>query len=225
MFRFFLTIVLSVLFSVTASPQGYEPNTKWPYVFENFQDATIYFKNNSKAQALVNVHLWKNCLHHVNAAGKIMEYTNRDIVRIEIAGEAYFFVDGKVMKVEAQQGESFVMSLAKGDFNSLTKGTGAYGASLNSSATTELNSLDLGGLDKPELGRMEEEKNQGRTIPVTIEYYFIFNGNHIRATKTGVSNFIGKDRSAEFKSFCSSNKIKWKDVASLQKILSFLIGQ
>ena len=33
---------------ISASAQKYEPNTKWPYVYPDFLQGTIYFQDNQK---------------------------------------------------------------------------------------------------------------------------------------------------------------------------------
>ena len=71
----------------------YKPNTKWPYIYENFTDGTIYFDSNQKTKAQLNIHLWGNKLHYISSAQKILEAETSGIIRVEIGGDAYIYND------------------------------------------------------------------------------------------------------------------------------------
>lgn len=204
------------------SVQGqFHPNTRWPYLYENFTKGTIYFSGNQKSEATLNIHLWGNILHYITQDGKIFESSDKDVVRVEIGNDAYLFGDHKLMKVIGQKEQNLVLKLTRGDFDSMFSGTGAYGASLSTSATRDLSSLDLGGLDKPELGKMLEERNEGREIPLLTDYYFIINNQVIDANKKAVEEIIGTSNREAWKEFLKKNKIKWKKEDSLINILNF----
>ena len=144
------------------------------------------------------------------------------MVRVEIGSDVYLFCGKRMMKLCASKGDDALLLLEKGDFDSLVEGTGAYGSSLNSSAARDLSSLDLGGLDKPELGRMLQEKNDGSIISIKPEYYFVINGEQVEATKKGLDKYFKDSKPDEWKAFLKANKIKWKDAESLAKILDFI---
>lgn len=216
-----LSLIIMALFTLTASAQ-YEPNTKWPYVYENFTDGTIYFDGNKKTAAKLNIHLLGNVLHYISADGKIFESSDKDVVRVEIGDDVYLYSGRKMMKLCASKGDNVLLKLEKGDFDSLLGGTGAYGASLNSSSARDLSSLDLGGLDKPELGRMLQEKNDGSIISTKTEYYFVIYGEQVEASKKGLDKYFKDSKADEWKAFQKANKIKWKDADSLAKILDFI---
>lgn len=216
-----LSFIIMALFTLSASAQ-YEPNTKWPYVYENFTDGTIYFDGNKKSVAKLNIHLLGNVLHYISPEGKIFQSTDNGVVRVEIGSDVYLFCGKRMMKLCASKGDDALLLLEKGDFDSLVEGTGAYGSSLNSSAARDLSSLDLGGLDKPELGRMLQEKNDGSIISIRPEYYFVINGEQVEATKKGLDKYFKDSKADESKAFQKANKIKWKDAESLAKILDFI---
>lgn len=218
-------IIAALLLTLSASAQNYEPNTKWPYLYENFTPGTIYFEGNQKSTADLNIHLWGNVLHYVKPDGKIYQTDERKVVRVEIGSDAYLFSDHKLVRLIATEGTNLLVKLTRGDFDAMrSSGGGAYGSSLNSSATRDLSSLgfDLGGLNNPELGLMLQEKREGRTIPLVEQYFFIVGGQQIEATKKAVEKQVGNAREAELSKFLKDNKIKWKREDSLQKVLKFL---
>lgn len=196
-------------------------NTRWPYIYEHFQEGSIYFNGNKKSTTQLNIHLWGNVLHYVSQDGKIFQSTDKDIIRVEIAGTPYLYADSKLMQLVGEKNNNVVLKLIKGDFDAMNEGTGAYGASLNSSAKMDLTSLDLGGMDKPSLAKMQSEKNEGREIPLVTQYYFIVEGKLLEANKGDVTDYIGDIRKNEWKTFQKANKIKWKKEDSLLKVLDF----
>ena len=143
-------------------------------------------------------------------------------MRVEIDKDAYIFSDHKLVEIKATNGNNLLVKLTKADFDALNSGGGAYGSSLNSSAVKELSSLDLGGLNQPELGKMLQEKNDGSIIPLSYVYYFIINGQQIEASKKSVDKYIGKAKTEDFAKFLKDKKIKWKKEDSLKEVLSFL---
>ena len=221
----FLSTVAALLLMLAVSAQNFEPNTKWPYLYENFTPGTIYFEGNEKSSSNLNIHLWGNVLHYVKADGRIYESSDQKVVRVEIGSDAYIFSDHKLVRIVAHEGTNLLAELVSGDFDAMrSSGGGAYGSSLNSSASRDLSSLgfDLGGMDHPELGLMLQEKQDGRTIPLITRYYFIIGGQQIEATKKGVEKFVGDDRADALKQFLKDNKVKWKKEESLIQVLQFL---
>lgn len=207
---------------LTTNAQNYEPNTKWPYIYENFTDGTVFFDGNKKAQMQLNIHLWGNKLHYISDDKRILESRDKGVVRVEIGNDAYIFSDHKLVKILAVDQNNLVVELIKADFDALFTGTGAYGSSLNSSAARDLSSLDLGGIDNPELGRLLQERNDGRDLSLKRLYFFIIDGKQIEANKKEVESLLSDSGKKEWKAFQKQNKIKWKDEDSLAKVLSFI---
>ena len=223
--KVFSILMLTIAASLTAQAQKFEPNTKWPYIYEDFTPGTIYFEGNEKSQADLNIHLWGNVLHYVKKDGRIYQSDDKKVVRVEIGSDAYLFSDHKLMRIITNEGTNLLLKLTKGDFDAMrSSGGGAYGSSLNSSASRDLSSLgiDLGGMDQPELGLMLQEKKEGRTIPLVEQYYFIIGGQQIEATKKGVEKFVGDAKADALKTFLKENKTKWKKEDSLTQLLGFL---
>lgn len=206
-----------------AGAQKFEPNTKWPYLYEDFQQGTIFFQDNQKNSSTeLNVHLLGNVLHYLGKDGKIYQSDDKNVMRVEIGSDAYLFCDHQLMQVVAAEGTSVLVKQTKGEFDQLQSGGGAYGASLNSSASRDLSSLELGGLDTPELGKMLQEKHDGRIIPTSVHYFFILDGQQVEATKKGLEKHVSSDKVADLQKFIKENKIKWKKEDSLTTLLQFL---
>ena len=220
--RKIIVLLLLVTTALTVSAQKYSPNTKWPYVYENFTEGTIFFEGNKKTKAQLNIHLLGNKLHYLADDGRIFTSDDKDVIRVEIGSDAYIYSDHKLVRIVAVDKTNLLVELTKADFDALFTSTGAYGASLNSSSSRDLSSLDLGGLENAELGRMLQEKNDGRDIPLKKQYLFILGGKQIEAVKKSVESVLNADGQKEWKDFQKQNKIKWKNEESLRQVLTFI---
>lgn len=201
----------------------FEPNTKWPYLYENFINGIVYSTDMQKSEGKLNVHLSGNVLHYIGKDGKVYQSNDRKISRVEIGNDVYVVIDHSLMQVVGKDGNNILLKHVKADFSRVSSDNGgAYGASLNSSASNQLSSLELGGLNTPELGKLLQEKNDGAEIPLETEYFFIVGDKRIAADKNEVADFLGSDKAEEWKSFQKENKIKWKKEDSLITVLKYL---
>ena len=219
--------VLLVMMSVVALVAGaYTPNTKWPYVYENFAEGTLYSgKDYSVAQ--FNIHYMGNVLHYISPEDdKIYTAKGNDVDSVVIADKIYMLVDHKdgrkMMEVVAQSGENKAFRLDYVDFDAaMQSGGGAYGSSSNSSATRNLSSLDLGGMNNPKHGLLLQEKNDGKSLVVRSRYYLRIGKFDIEANKKAVEQIVPAEKEEEWKQFLKKNKIKWKKPESLLQVLEF----
>ena len=218
------TLVFSLLLicTHTLSSQEYEPNTRWPYIYENFTQGNIFTKENKKIIASLNIHLWGNVLHYIDTDGKIYKADDSMIERVEIGKDTFIYYNHEMVKIIATEQQQLLVSIVRGDFNAMQEGSGAYGANLNSSATRLLSSLNLGGLNCPDLAQLEQQRYEGRAIPLVESYYFILNGTIVDANCKSVEKHMGSSRAEELKLFMKNNKTKWKDKESLSALLRFM---
>lgn len=219
--RIFLFIVFfGCLWETNAQ---YVPTTRWPYLYENFIPGTVVFPDGQTKELQLNVHLWGNVLHYISQDGRIFESTDKNISRVTIGEDVYCSSGHKLMKIVEEKNQGMLVKLLRGDFDFMFTGTGAYGASLNSSSARDLSSIDLGGLNRPELGKMLQEKKEGSEIPLVTEYYFIIDGQQIDANKKSAEGVVGDGRVNAWKQFLKEKKIKWKKEDNLKTVLNFLI--
>ena len=145
---------------------------------------------------------------------------------VVIADKTYMLVehkDGrKMMEVVAQNGENNAFRLDYVDFDAAMQSSGgAYGSSSNSSATRNLSSLDLGGMNNPKHGLLLQEKNDGKSLVVRSRYYLRIGKFDIEANKKAVEQIVPAEKEEEWKQFLKKNKIKWKKPESLLQVLEF----
>ena len=218
-----LLFIISLVCLPLLAKAQYEPNTRWPYIYENFTEGTAYSSDNTKSTLQMNIHLAGNVLHYIGKDDKIYRAEDNKITRVEIGGDAYLFINHQLMQLIGSHGNNVLLKLQDADFSRMqSAGVGAYGSDDNTLATSQKSSLDLGGLNTPELAKMLLEKEDGAIIPLVTRYYFIIGDKRIEASKGAVEELIGEAREKDFKAFVKTNKIKWKNEESLKKILEYL---
>lgn len=215
-----MPLLLAVALQVMAK---FDPNTKWPYIYENFTDGVVYSTDMTKSEGKLNIHLSGNTLHYIGKDGKVYQGNDKKVARVEIGDDAYIFVDHSLMQIVGSEGKNLLLKFTKAEFSRVQSGGGgAYGSDLNSSSSQKLSSLDLGGMNTPELGKMLQEKNDGAEIPTVTEYFFVIGDKRFAADKNHVAEFIGSSKANEWKAFQKENKIKWKKEDSLLAVLKYL---
>ena len=218
-----LLFIISLVCLPLLAKAQYEPNTRWPYIYENFTEGTAYSSDNTKSTLQMNIHLAGNVLNYIGKDDKIYRAEDNKITRVEIGGDAYLFINHQLMQLIGSHGNNVLLKLQDADFSRMqSAGVGAYGSDANTLATSQKSSLDLGGLNTPELAKMLLEKEDGAIIPLVTRYYFIIGDKRIEASKGAVEKLIGEAREKDFKAFVKTNKIKWKNEESLMKILEYL---
>jgi len=201
--------------------QTYEPTTKWPYLYSDFKVGTVVFKDNGKTTTQLNIHLLGSVLHY-EKDGLIYHVDNNKIAGIEIGGDNFIPIDGKLVKIVGKLGEDCLAILTLGDFDALVSSTGAYGMSSTTSAVNKLSSIEIGGLSNLNHRQLVLEKQEGRTLPLKTEYFFVIDGKVVKASKADVEKQIPTSKMADYKKFVKENKIKWKNEESLLLLLGFI---
>lgn len=217
--------VLSVAVALVALTAGaFTPNTKWPYMYEDFTEGTLY-RGKDYSVAQFNIHYMGNVLHYISENDdKIYSAMGNEVDSVVIDGKKFVLtqIDGQMMEVTAQSGSDMVLRLDYADFDAVQKGNaGAYGASLNSASTRNLSSLEIAGMNNPQHGLLLQNKKDGISLGVRSRYYMRIGKLDIEANKKSLEMIVPADRMDEWKQFLKKNKIKWKKTESLEKILDF----
>lgn len=213
--------VLSLVILISSVFYGQSVNTMWPYLYQEFTEGTIYTKDGFKFDKKVNVHVLKSTLHYLDG-NTIKETDSNDLLMVDVADERYMCVEGKVLKIVKGDKDGFVATLEMGDFSKVVETGGAYGASSNAQATTNLSSIDIGGINVINHMQLREGKTTGKTIPLMTSYHIVTGGDIYPASKNKVSKMLDGNSAKEFKTFLKKNKIKWSNPDDLMKVADFL---
>ena len=102
-----------------------EPTTMWPYLFDDFMEASIYSKSGNKGEAKVNIHLLRNDLHYLNGSQIYCPDNQNDIGRVVFADSTEFVrCENFFIEVLGETPQAILGRRTTGDFDRLLQGTG-----------------------------------------------------------------------------------------------------
>ena len=179
--------IATLLCAATAGfAADYEPTEGWPYLFDDFEPATVYYRNSAPAHANINIHLFNNTLHFIDGED------------IKAASNA-LYIDSVVCDnntVLEHKGKYYVERLyatphvlvgrtCEADFSSMNKGSGAYGMGTSVSATQNVAAFDDYG---NVAARKYNETKADRYNSSTLRFY----KNDVEIPLTGRENAMMK---------------------------------
>lgn len=216
-----ILIVFVFLLAGMVNAQQYNPTTKWPYIYKNFQVGTIYFSDKVSLELQVNIHLLKSALHYVKHEMIYHSDMSNPIDSIMINNTKYVYMDNQLVEVISESNKNKLVLLKLGDFDVLFTTTGAYGTAAHTSAVNDLASYEIGGISNMNHRQLVLEKEDGKLLPIKTSLYFILDGKSVAATKKGFKEMLDADKYKQLEAYAKANKINWKNIIDLQKILVF----
>jgi len=221
-------IVFTILtFNVTG--QNYAPTTNWPYLYENFQQGTIYLKSGNTLEKSVNIHLVASVLHYVenNMIQELMNTEDVDSIQIKTsyASETFVYIDGRIYRlIEQTDNNNGIFEINIGNFDELLSTTGAYGTKNYTASPTKFVSLNIGGIAERDYLKLSSGKDNGKLFPIDKTYFFKINGKLIKARSKDVENSIDSPQvKKQLQSYLKKNKVKWNNIDSLAGLYRFLL--
>lgn len=214
-------IFATLAFGLAAMAQD-DCTTTWPYIYSNFQKATIHMIGRPAQEESVNIHTLHSKLHFIDAKGMIQEMNLNKILVVELAGgDRYAVVDGSMMQMLVNKEKGFVGLRRLADIAALNETGGAYGTSSASSSTMKLSSVDVAGAN---VGHMEmlQHKHDGEALNLKETYYIVVGNNCCKASKKDIGDLAGAEHQNELKTFLKEHKIKWKDAESLSELIDLV---
>lgn len=203
----------------------YEPSVGWPYMFDDFKEAIVYYHNGNPESARVNVHLLNNTLHFtdgdkimiVHDAQHIDSVVCMDKTKLLYKTNLYISQIGATARV-------IIGRTCEGDLHALDDNNGAYGMATTTGATQNVASLrDHGNVAAMRYRDMIADRHSTRTLPTINRSIFIIDNRMVcHATKSGINSILDKEQKKMFKAFLKENKIKWKNTEHLVLVAQFL---
>ncbi|MDL2231536.1 hypothetical protein LJB85_02225 [Porphyromonadaceae bacterium OttesenSCG-928-L07] len=208
-------LLLSIFFG-----NAQEVTTMWPYVYADFVNGTVYYKDGAKLETPMNIHLYRSTLHYLEG-DIIREADSDEVLVLDISGDKYYSFKGQMLKVLAGNENSFLAELTLADLNTILETEGAYGSSSNTQSTRNLSSIEVGGITVNRHMEVKMNKEDGELLAVIKKYYIVADGEIYLATRKGIESKLPENRKQEFKTFVKDNRITWNDTKSLAKFLHF----
>ncbi len=216
--------LLLLLFCITARAE-YSPTTMWPYIYEDFTEGLVMYKNGSAIKGKLNIHLEQGELQYIEGDA-IMTTDLRNIEYAIVGTDKYVVAEQSMMKVieENDARTAFVLLSVLGDFEALYVGTGAYGSSANTQAVRSQSSLEIGGKSVVSHAKLlaEKKEDSGKSLSTKEKLYIKVGDESSPAYQKDVEKMFGLSGNQEWKSFLKTNKIKWRKSGDLFKVVEFI---
>mgnify|MGYP007070005017 FL=1 len=219
-----LLLIVSLFAGTWMAFCQYIPTSSWPYMYDEFQDGSLIWNGGKEKGGKYNINLADKKLHFIEGAYiKVANMT--DVLTVRIGQDVYQNAAGEMLKVLSMSGKSLVLEAQDIDYAALNETGGAYGSSSTTIGTTALSSLEgIGGTNSStNINHMELKMNKesGKALSLISKKYLFVKGRKIKAARKDVMDVPGLDKDA-VKAFLKENKIKWNNVADLQKVGDFL---
>ena len=222
-----LTILL--LFTLGAMAQGtYTPRVTWPFIYQDFLDGATRTRDGGLiTEAKFNIAVHDGSLMYVGEDEVIMKPDMTKVYTARIGkDDVYVNVLGRMYKVLSELDCGSVLLGTEVDQEKMNKVNIGYGIS-SSTASTQGISLVMDGSFESNIHNLmkeREDKYRGDPLPVKQVYYLYDGTRLIPASKQEILNTPGIDKKTA-NSFFKQEKIKWKETASLEKLLIFVVSQ
>lgn len=223
-----ITILLFGLLALCqAFSQEYKPRETWPFIYEEFQDGAARMRSGDLvSEAPFNVAVHDGSLMYVDSEGIIMRADMSKVYSAKVGDDVYVNVLGRMYKVLSELDRGNIVSGVEIDRDQQGKVSIGYGIS-SSTASAQGVSLLMDGRffqDNRSLQQTSLDKYSGNVLPVKEVLYLMLGDRLIPATRQEILNVPGVDKKAAT-AFMKQEKIKWKDTASLEKLLVFVSSQ
>lgn len=221
--KFLFAGLVGLFASCCLSVRAWEPTTLWPYLFEDFTEATLCFNSGETGKARINIHLLRNDLHYLNGSKIFTNDNQNNIARIVTADSTAFVrCENCFVEVLGETPQAIVGRRTNGDFDRLNQSTGAYGTSSSTSAVDNLSNLQIGGLTNLNYDLIRVERENSQTLPLSVRYCFVVDGKIYNANKRTIAKLLPKESQKEFNAFLKKNKVKWNREEGLKQVLEYI---
>lgn len=203
----------------------YEPSVGWPYMFDDFKEAVVYYENDNPESARVNVHLLNNKLHFTDNNKIMIVHDANDIDSVVCKDSTILLHRANLYITKITNTDRIVVGRScEGDLHALDDSNGAYGMGTSTGATQNIASFkDHGNMAALRYKEMIADRHNTRTLPTINRTVFIIDNRVVcHATKNGVNKILDKEQRNLFKAFLKENKIKWKNIEHLTSVAQFL---
>lgn len=223
----FLFLCLGLLSVLSAFAQE-DPTANWPYLYPEFKEGELMRMNKAPNRTLFNIHLNASVPHYVDRDGKIREVDTWGVTGLVIGEDTFRYVEGKMLKVLAEAEGGCVVQETRANYSAIVKDNGSMGTTALNSTTTKtylynenaINQYD-GYLLTDVYKDLLAMKNDSEKLPVLTNRYLLIGKELVPANRKSLSDLSGVDRKA-FSKFLKAEKIDWKDVDDLVKVLDYL---
>lgn len=224
-----VSILLGALLAIPAFSQpgdreSFKPRESWPFLYEEFMDGAARTRSGALVtEARFNIALQNSALLYIGKDGIIMKADMGSLYTARMGEDVFLNVSGHMYKLLSELDCGAVLMGTEIDVAEQSKVSIGYGISSSTASVQNMAILEDGRFDTTGKNYLqaERDKNSGEILPIKQTYYLYHQGILTPATKDGILDLPGVDKK-EAKAFFKQEKIKWKDVPSLEKVLVYI---
>lgn len=221
------SVLLGVLFVLPAFSQEYQPRETWPFLYETFQaGATRTLDGTLTTEANFNVAVHDGSLMFIGGDDIIMKADMARVYTARVGEDVFLNVGGKMYKLLSELDCGQVLLGTEIDVDKQNQVKIGYGISSSTASAQNVSILMDGRFDttNKNLQQTELDKYRGEPLPVKETFYLRLGIQLIPASRQEILNLPGMDKKAA-NAFFKVEKIKWRETASLEKVLAFVNEQ
>ncbi len=210
-----------LLISTSASTfgRGFEPTTKWPYLFEDFHEACVTnFRGIEINHDKLNINLIKGRAHYLQNE-KLMEVDMGTITTLKVGEDTYVPASGRLVKVIKSSENGTVALSTAIDMEKMSRPEASYGGSSVASVQS-VNPWATGGMAEIETIN-DISKSGGDPLILKETKGIVYKRMFYLASKNVILNIPGIDKDA-VKKFMKDNKIRLMNDDDLLKLAEFI---
>ena len=219
--------MIGALFAFTAFSQDYQPRETWPFIYESFQTGNARTLDGTLVtDAPFNVAVHDGTLMYVGKDDTIMRCDMTHVYSAMLGEDPYVNVMGRMYKVLSELDCGMVLLGTEIDTEAQSKVNIGYGISTSTASSQSLALMMDGRFDTMgrKIQQTELDKFRGNVLPTRQTYYLRIGATLIPASKQEILSLPGVDKK-EANAFLKQERIKWKEVPSLEKLLVFVSTQ
>ena len=217
-----LSLIFALLFGLSLS--AFEPLTTWPYIYENFIPGRIKtYQGTDIEYDKLNINVISGKAHYVDN-GVIMEADANSIALLVMGGDSYVCIGGRMVKVLRNASHGAVALSRSVDVDTMNKADIGYGkSSLASTQNVSVSALstEMDFSINKSLDEVDRSKESGDRLAMKDVVGICYKGQFIPASLTDILGIPGIDKD-KVKQFLKNEKIKFKNIDDLAKLLDFL---
>lgn len=209
---------------IPAFSQSFSPRETWPFLYEEFMSGATRTKDGVLVtESRFNITAHDGALLYIGKDENIMKADMSRVYTAKLGEDVYLNNSGKMYKLLSELDCGAVLMGTEINVEEQSKVSIGYGINSSTASAQSLTILMDGRFDTlgKNLQQTENEKNTGEILPLRERYFLFFEERLIPAKKQEILDMPGIDKKAT-KAFFKQEKIRWKDTASLEKVLVFL---
>lgn len=223
----FLFVLLMAMKLFPAFSQDYSPRETWPFLYESFQPGAARTLDGALVtESRFNVAVHDGTLMYIDESDIIMRADMGRIYTAKVGDDVFLNVGGRMYKVLSELDCGAIVLGSEIDVDKQKTVKIGYGISSSTASAQGVSLLMDGRFDaiNKSLQQTELDKFRGEVLPVKETVYLRIGLDLIPATRQEILNLPGIDKKAAT-AFFKQEKIKWRETASLEKLLVFVNEQ